>query len=208
MEIGEDEFDAPFLDIEDLVPMVEKAHLELELLPFGEVAGGLGRFGAEKGHEGKDPLVDADHDLLIELAALGKGRCIAKIIDIEKFCSPFGRGSDDVGGEIFDGLHRVVHVEAIGVGDLRLDFEDGLDLPVAECDGAMVEDELEIGVDFGLVILDRGDFADRVFHRDLRLDDLDFEGRCGGDNPPSIDRIEPGWRSETFFSSSLFSMTI
>ena len=175
MEIGDDEFDAAFLDVEDLVPVVEKAHLKFELFSFGEVARGLGGFGAEKGHEGKDPLIDADHDLFIELAALREGGCVAEIVDVEKLCAAFGGGSDDVGGKIFDGLHGVVHVEPIGVGDFRLDAENGLDLSIAERDGAVVEDEFEVGVDFRLVVFDRGDFADRIFDGDFGLDDFGFE---------------------------------
>ena len=61
-------------------------------------------FRAKKRHEGKDPFIDTDHDLLIELAALCQSRGISEIIDIEKFSSPFGRSPDDIGGKVFDGL--------------------------------------------------------------------------------------------------------
>ncbi len=81
------------------------------------MAGCLGRFCAEKGHESKNPFVDADHDLLIKLAALSQSCGISKIIDIEKFSSPFRRGADDIRSEIFDRLDRIVHVESIGMGD-------------------------------------------------------------------------------------------
>lgn len=34
VEILDDEFNAPFLDVEDFVPMVKKSDLKLELFPF------------------------------------------------------------------------------------------------------------------------------------------------------------------------------
>ena len=82
----------------------------------------MGIFGAEKRHEGKYPLIDPDHDLLIELAALRQRRSIAEIVDIEKFSSAFRRGSNDIRSKIFDGLDRIVHIEADRHGRFQLEF--------------------------------------------------------------------------------------
>jgi hypothetical protein len=75
----------------------------------------------------------------------------------------------------------VVHVEAIGVGDLGLDAEDGLDASIAESDGAMVEDPFKVGLYLRAIVFERGDLADGRIDLDLRLYDLDMEvGLLGG----------------------------
>src|SRR5690348_5777112 len=100
--MSQDELNDILLDVENVMPVREKAHLKLKLLAFGEVARGVGGFGAEKRSEGKDALIDPDHDLLVELAALRERRGIAKVIDVEKLGSPFRRGPDDIGGKVLD----------------------------------------------------------------------------------------------------------
>ncbi len=81
------EFDASFLNIQDFMPVLKKAHLKFELLSFCKMAGGMGRLCAEKRHQRKNPLIDADHDLFVELAALREGCSVSEIVDIEKLRS-------------------------------------------------------------------------------------------------------------------------
>src|SRR3990167_1467588 len=144
----------------------------------------LGGLCSEKRHEGKDPLVDADHDLFVELAALGKRCRIAKVVDVEKLRSPFRGGADNVGSEILNCLNLIVHVEAECMGHFRLDAEDGLDLPVSESDRAVVEDKVEIRLDLRFIVFKRRDLVNGIFDRDFWIDDLHFIGRRrGGDAP-------------------------
>src|SRR5260221_772777 len=112
--------DAGFLDVEDFMPMGEKSHFKFKLLPFRKMARCLGMLGTEKRHEGKDPLIHANHDLLIKLAALGKGCCIAKIIDIEKFSPALGRCTNNVRRKVLACLHRIMHEETVCMGKLCL----------------------------------------------------------------------------------------
>ena len=179
--------------------MVEEADLKFELLAFSEVAGGLGRFGAEEGHEGKDALIDADHDLLIELAALSKGCRIAEVVDVEKLGAAFGGSSNEVGRKVLYGLDMVMHVEAVGVGDLSLDAEDRLDTAITERDGAMVEDPLEVDLHLGSIVFERGDLADRRIDVDLGLDHLSVEvGLLRGDGAASDGENRAGLEGVNF----------
>ena len=170
------------------MPVVKKADLKLELLALSEVAGGLRGLSAEEGHEGEDALIDANHDLLIELAALGEGGGVAEVVDMEKLGTALGGGSDEVGGEVLYGLDMIVHVEAVGVGDLGLNAEDGLDAPVAEGDGAMVEDPFEVDLHLGFVVLEWGDLADGGIDMDLGLDHFGVKMGLLGGNDAASDR--------------------
>ncbi len=98
----------------------------------------LGWLCTEKRHERKDPFIDADHDLFIELAALCKGGRISKIIHCKKFGAAFRRGSQHIGSKIFKGSDRVMHEKSICMGDFRLNFEYGLQFSIAQRNRAVV----------------------------------------------------------------------
>ena len=55
------------------------------------------------------------------------------------------------------------------MGDFRLDFENRLDLPVAQGDRAMVENIVQIRGDLRLIIFEGWGFLDRIFDLDFKI---------------------------------------
>ena len=67
-----------------------------------------------------------------------------------------------------------MHIESISMSDFCLDAEDGGDLSISQRDGAMVENEFEIGLNFWFVIFNRGYFVNGIVYGDDRVDDFNF----------------------------------
>ena len=85
-------------DAHDGEVVLDKAQLDVEADVFAEVADGVVGFGAEDGADFEDAFEDADHDLFIELGALGQVGGAAEVVDGEDVGAALGGGGDELGG--------------------------------------------------------------------------------------------------------------
>ena len=79
--------------VEHFVVALDKTHLDIQHRDFGYVAGGGAQLGTEGRANLKHPLEDTDHDLLVELRALGQCGFFAEVIEFEYFGAAFGSPS-------------------------------------------------------------------------------------------------------------------
>ncbi len=77
--------------------VVDKAQLDVEADVFAEVADGVVGLGAEDGADFEDAFEDADHDLFVELGALGQVGRAAEVVDGEDVGAALGGGGDELG---------------------------------------------------------------------------------------------------------------
>jgi hypothetical protein len=90
------------------------------------------------------------------------------------------------------------------MGDFGLDFENGLELPISQGDRPVIENELQIVLEFRLIIFQRGDLNDRVLHVDFRIDEFYLMDRLGGSRDPlngeDRSRLQRGHLGELFLA--------
>src|SRR6185369_15303655 len=82
----------------DVVVALNKAHLDVEHRDFGDVTGGGRKFSTESRSNLEHALKHTDHDLFVELWALGERRLLAKVIEFKHLCPALGCAGDQFGG--------------------------------------------------------------------------------------------------------------
>lgn len=154
--------DEVFLELEVLLP-VHVGGFGFEHPELGEVAAGLGLFGAEGGAEAVGAAEGGGGGFEVELAGLGEVGFVVEVLHFEEVAGALdGVGGED--GRIGQHESPVLHELAEAVGDLVADAKDGLLAGGAEPEVAVVEEE------FGAVFL----FADGELGGDS--DDGDLGG--------------------------------
>ncbi len=142
---------------------VGEGHFGLDHPELGEVAAGLGFFGAEGGAEGVDLAEGEGGALDVELAGLGEVGLVAEVVDLEEGAGAFaGGGGED--GRVGEDEAVVVEVVAGGFDDFGADAEDGGLARGADPEVAVLHEEVG-------AMLFEGDGVGIVFGD--ALDDLD-----------------------------------
>src|SRR3989338_1611545 len=119
-----DMFDAALLNIEDVMPVIKKSHLKLELFSFRKMARSLRGLCSKEGHQRKNTLIHAYHDLFIKLAALCKSCWLTKIVDMEKLGAPLRRGANQARRKVFNSLNCTMHISMVGMCNFCLNAKN------------------------------------------------------------------------------------
>jgi hypothetical protein len=141
----EDVLDGGANHVEDVLEAIDEAHLDIEHGELGEVASGGARLGAVGVVDFEDALKGPDHDLFVELWALGESSLAVEIIDLEDLGAAFGGFSEELRGVDFDEF--VVDEELAEIlGDGGADAENALLIEVADVEDAVLKESIEVFV--------------------------------------------------------------
>ena len=141
---GDDVGDVVFGEVEEAVEF-EEGYFGFDHPELGEVAAGLGFFGAEGGAEAVDLAEGEGGGFDVELAGLGEvGLVVVEVVHLEELGGAFA----GVGGEDgWIGADEAVDVEVLGCGahDGGADAEDGGLARGAEPEVAVLHEEVDAG---------------------------------------------------------------
>ncbi len=139
---GDDVGDVGFGEVEEAVEF-EEGYFGFDHPELGEVAAGLGFFGAEGGAEAVDLAEGEGGGFDVELAGLGEvGLVVVEVVHLEELAGSFA----GVGGEDgWVGADEAVGVEVLGCGahDGGADAEDGGLARGAEPEVAVLHEEVD-----------------------------------------------------------------
>ena len=183
--------------------VVDEPHLGVERDVLGEMAHGVVGLGAEHRPDLVHPLEHADHDLLVQLRALGEERAPAEVVEPEDVRAALRRGTDDLRRLDLGEAERVERRPEPGERR-RGDRERGAD---ARDDGATPRRDRAASASVALSSgrrISNGERRDRVAeHRDRRCVQLDAGRRLRRRDDVAVDlrprsrRAVPSRRSVT-----------
>ena len=168
--------------------VLDEADLGVQGDVLVDVTGGVVRLGAEDGADLEDALEDADHDLLVELRALGQVGGLAEVVEGEGGGAELGGRADDL--RCLDLGEAELAEPAPEPGHRgRLEREVGAPAGVAERHRGVVEDGRELGLDHRPVEVEWRGLVGLRDHRDRRVVELDSPGslRLGRHHPVDSD---------------------